>query len=94
MFAVRAVYENGQMHLEKDVQLSGRYNLIVIFETNEKSEVLSNRAGELHENVQYPGSENQELVKFSLSCLEYAYGDDEPEYTDDMLKTVNPEFQP
>ncbi|WP_045213736.1 hypothetical protein [Desulfonatronovibrio magnus] len=94
MLAVRAVYENGQIHLEKDVQLSGRYNLIVIFDNFEKSEELGNRTGGLHKNGQDPCSENQELINFSLSCLEYAYGGDEPEYTDNMLKSVNPEFQP
>ncbi len=32
-------------------------------------------------------------ARFSLQMLSYAYGDDEPEYTTDMLIEINPEYE-
>ncbi|SMP47742.1 hypothetical protein SAMN06295888_104185 [Desulfonatronum zhilinae] len=94
MFAMRAVYENGHVHIEHMPPLSGRHNMIVVFENIDDADALCCGEGAIPVNVSYPDSENQDRENFSLSCLEYAYGDDEPEYTDAMLKTVNPAFQP
>jgi hypothetical protein len=38
-------------------------------------------------------AEVEDWTRLSLQALERAYGDDEPEYTKDMLKEVNPEYE-
>jgi hypothetical protein len=38
-------------------------------------------------------SEEQAWYQFSSSNLEIAYGADEPDYTPDMIKVANPEYQ-
>lgn len=37
--------------------------------------------------------EHQDLLRLSLQGLASAYGDHEPEYTIDMVKEVNPDYQ-
>ena len=37
--------------------------------------------------------ENKDLLHLSLQGLASAYGDDEPEYTIDMVKEINPGYQ-
>lgn len=94
MLAIRAIYENGQMHLDYTPQLVGRRKLIVVFEDGEDTNELGCDEAARPVPVEHHGRENQDRTNFSLSCLEYAYSDDEPEYTDAMLKTVNPAFKP
>lgn len=94
MIAMRAVYENGHLHIEHMPPLSGRYNMIVVFENIDDAEALRHGKEVIPVNMAYPDSEDQDRDIFSLSCLEHAYGHDEPEYTDAMLKSVNPAFQP
>ena len=37
--------------------------------------------------------ERENWARLSLECLARAYGDDEPEYSLDMIKEVNPEYE-
>jgi uncharacterized protein (DUF433 family) len=39
-------------------------------------------------------SEREELTQFSLGNLERAYGENEPEYSPDLIKESNPTFTP
>jgi len=46
--------------------------------------------------VVVPDDEQEErefFLQLSQQGLARAYGDDEPEYTDDMLKEINPEYE-
>ncbi|MDE0484889.1 MAG: hypothetical protein OXI67_20135 [Candidatus Poribacteria bacterium] len=38
-------------------------------------------------------TERENWHHFSMQMLERAYGEDEPEYTTDMLKWVNPDYE-
>ncbi len=37
--------------------------------------------------------ERDDLARLSLESLARAYGDDEPEYSPDLIKEVNPEYE-
>jgi len=37
--------------------------------------------------------EREDWANFAMEALERAYGDDEPEYTPDMIKKANPEYE-
>jgi len=43
--------------------------------------------------IQMPDEERQEWARFSLSNLERAYGDNEPEYSLDLIKETNPKYE-
>lgn len=45
------------------------------------------------ESAQEWEEERASWARFSLQMLAYAYGDDEPEYTPDMLLEENPEYE-
>lgn len=38
--------------------------------------------------------DSEEWYRFAMSSLSEAYSDDEPEYTTDMIKELNPEYNP
>lgn len=38
-------------------------------------------------------TERESWYRFSMQMLARAYGEDEPEYTTDMLKWVNPDYE-
>lgn len=42
--------------------------------------------------IQKPNEEREDLTRFSLTNLERAYGDDEPEYSLDLIKEANPKY--
>ena len=42
--------------------------------------------------IRMPDEEREDLMRFSLSNLERAYGDDEPEYSLDLIKEPNPKY--
>jgi hypothetical protein len=37
--------------------------------------------------------EREDWARFALECLARAYGDDEPEYSSDLIKEENPEYE-
>jgi hypothetical protein len=39
------------------------------------------------------GEERAEWMRFALQNFERAYGDNEPEYTSDMIKVPNPDYE-
>jgi hypothetical protein len=39
------------------------------------------------------GEEREDWARLALESLERAYGDDEPEYSLDSIKEVNPEYE-
>ena len=43
--------------------------------------------------IRMPDEEREDLMRFSLSNLERAYGDDEPEYSLDLIKEPNPKYE-
>ena len=43
--------------------------------------------------IRMPDEEREDLMRFSLSNLERAYGDDEPEYSLDLIKERNPKYE-
>lgn len=43
--------------------------------------------------IQLDDEERKEWTRFSLANLERAYGDDEPEYSVDLIKEVNPNYE-
>ena len=43
--------------------------------------------------IRMPDDEREEWTRFSLSNLERAYGDDEPEYSLDLIKEPNPKYE-
>lgn len=43
--------------------------------------------------IRVPDEEREDLTRFSLSNLERAYGDDEPEYSLDLIKERNPKYE-
>ncbi len=62
--------------------------------------ILLNEPYELEPNaklvvsvIQMDDETEDELTHFSLANLERAFDDDEPEYSLDMIKTVNPAYE-
>ena len=43
--------------------------------------------------VQPPDEEHQNWTRFALANLERAYGEDEPEYSLDLIKEANPKYE-
>lgn len=43
--------------------------------------------------IEMQNEEREDLTRFSLSNLERAYGDDEPEYSLDLIKEANPKYE-
>ncbi len=43
--------------------------------------------------IQIHDAEQADLTRFSLANLERAYGDDEPEYSSDLIKEANPKYE-
>ncbi len=43
--------------------------------------------------IQMPDEESQDWTGFSLANLERAYGEDEPEYSLDLIKEANPKYE-
>ena len=43
--------------------------------------------------IQMDDEELQDWTRFSLANLERAYGDDEPEYSLDLIKEANPKYE-
>lgn len=37
--------------------------------------------------------EREDWTRLAMECLERAYGDDEPEYSSDLIKEKNPEYE-
>ena len=92
MLAVKAKYEDGTVRWERKPPVKGLHDLIVVFADVSASDRTEQGAGpaDVHDN----SDESRIWADFSLANLESAYGDDEPEYSDVMLKTPNPEFAP
>ncbi len=85
MLTVRATYNNGAVQWRRKPRLKGNHEVLITF-MNEDDSVAPSKSHSIHSN-------DEEWTTFALSNLENAYGNDEPEYTDDMLKTRNPEFR-
>ncbi len=92
MLAVKAKYENGIVRWERQPPVKGLHDLIVVFADVPASEL--DEQGVLPSVVRDIGDERQAWTDLALANLEEAYSDDEPEYSDAMLKTPNPEFAP
>jgi len=92
MLAVKAKYENGTVRWERKPPVKGLHDLIVVFADVSASDRAEQGAGPT--DVHDKSDESRIWSVFSLANLESAYGDDEPEYSDAMLKTPNPEFAP
>ena len=43
--------------------------------------------------IQMQSEEREDWTRFSLANLERAYGDDEPEYSLDLIKEANPKYE-
>ena len=43
--------------------------------------------------IQMQDEEREDSTRFSLTNLERAYGDDEPEYSLDLIKEANPKYE-
>ncbi len=43
--------------------------------------------------IQLPDEERADWTRFSLANLERAYGEDEPEYSLDLIKEANPKYE-
>ena len=43
--------------------------------------------------IQMKNDEREDWTRFSLENLERAYGDDEPEYSLDLIKEANPKYE-
>lgn len=43
--------------------------------------------------IQTVNDEREDWMRFSLENLERAYGDDEPEYSLDLIKEANPKYE-
>lgn len=43
--------------------------------------------------IQMQSEEREDWMRFSLANLERAYGDDEPEYSLDLIKEANPKYE-
>ena len=43
--------------------------------------------------IQMPDEERQDSTRFSLANLERAYGENEPEYSLDLIKEANPKYE-
>ena len=43
--------------------------------------------------IQIQNEEREDWMRFSLANLERAYGDDEPEYSLDLIKEANPKYE-
>ena len=43
--------------------------------------------------IQMQDEEREDSTRFSLANLERAYGDDEPEYSLDLIKEANPKYE-
>ena len=89
MLAVKASYDNGVVRWVKKPRVSGFHNLVVVFDDVDEQDDQSSK---VTASGQPPSDDDFKHLIFSLSCLENAYGNDEPDYTDDMLKTRNQEF--
>ena len=81
MLAVKASYDNGAVRWKNKPHIAGQHDLIVIFQDVDKVESSDKK----------PTDDSGEWQALSLSSLEKAYCDNEPEYSDAMLKTRNPE---
>ena len=92
MLAVKAKYENGTVHWEQKPPVAGSHDLIVVFA--DVPDAGHAEPDDPSATVREAHDENRIWGDFSLANLEAAYGDDEPEYSDVMLKTPNPEFAP
>ena len=86
-------------HTEKDYQrLSAlRYDLIDLIGENENHPLASlievvETLIEKYESEQ-ESAEREAWYRLSMQSLARAYGDDEPEYTADMLKWMNPDYE-
>ena len=84
---------------EKDYQqlLSLQDNLITLVGKSENHPLASlmEVVGALIEKyeLEQESAEREAWHHFSMQMLAGAYGDDEPEYTTDMLKWVNPDYE-
>jgi len=92
MLAVKAKYENGTVRWEQKPPVKGLHDLIVVFADVSATDPSEQGAGPA--DVLDKSDESRIWTDFSMANLEAAYGDDEPEYSDAMLKTPNPEFAP
>ncbi len=43
--------------------------------------------------IQMPDTEREDWIRLSLANLERAYGEDEPEYSLDLIKEANPKYE-
>ena len=43
--------------------------------------------------IHMPDEEREDWTRFSLANLERAFGDDEPEYSLDLIKEANPKYE-
>ncbi len=92
MLAVKAKYENGTVRWERQPPVKGLHDLIVVFADVPASE--RDEQGASPSAVRDAGDESRVWADLALANLEAAYGANEPEYSDAMLKTSNPEFAP
>lgn len=92
MLAVKAKYENGTVRWERKPPVKGLHDLIVVFA--DVPDTDRSEPDALSSTVREKSDESRIWGDFSLANLESAYGDDEPAYSDAMLKTPNPEFAP
>lgn len=82
MFALKARYEDGEVRWLRTPRVAGSHSLIVVFEDVDDPESGG------------PDEERAELSAFAMGALDRAYGPDEPDYSDAMLKAVNRDFVP
>lgn len=95
MLAVQAKYVNGAVRWERKPPVQGMHDLIVIFSDVPDSDRLKQEAAPDAVGVDNAGNEeHRSWSGLFLSNLESAYCEDEPEYSDNMLKSPNPEFAP
>ena len=76
---LKAVYDGEQIRLEEDYPLPKNAKLLVTVLESESSE----------EDEEFRRNWSQ----LGLQSLARSYGDDEPEYTDEMLIERNPHYQ-
>jgi len=92
MLAVKAKYENGTVRWVRSPPVKGSHDLIVVFADVPALDQVEQ--GAMTRTVCEERDESRAWTDLALANLEAAYSDDEPEYSDAMLKTPNPEFAP
>ncbi len=89
MLAVKAKYENGTVRWERKPPVKGLHDLIVVFAdvcTSDRTENGAEPSDGIGKNPE--NDERRIWADFSVANLDSAYGADEPEYSDAMLKTA------